>query len=562
MVNARAIVPIEVTPQPQRARVDTLVAGRANESSEPTEFEHRPSPNRRNVLPLFARKFSGLKYSRAAIITTMYVVVCCAVMVTLERDQDWSVIDAAYFSMAVMSTVGYGDFYPSNSGSRVFTVFMIVVGVLCIFSTIASVITKLTWPITTRGRNLLERMFPQIPVDPDGSGSDIFYKPRPPLIYYCKNLLPSVLITVILQCISAEIFVFIEGWDYGSALYHCIVTATTVGFGDVSIASQGGRAWSCVHILLSVALLGELISTFDELRSERKKSMARVKMLTTRLNQAMLDNLLVHAVTMRPLVKRDGSGNHLGWKRMGPVALRNPPHSPTRRASERILAMRAVSCAASVVTRASPCYASPEGVTRASPSFVGTGLTELEFVLAMMIELEVVDIKQVRPFVKQFRVLDVGGNAVSTPRARTPGYPHHARTPGYPHHARTPGYPLKRSDTGHPRAPTLRSHSPSSPSPCALHLSRSPIHRFCGRLCVGAAPGARRSRCELQLEPRRAAGCGAAAPESGYQRDERGAARRPHALADARRFAPRGALKHPIVRLKHPIARLKSIRLD
>merc|ERR1712046_108357 len=69
-------------------------------------------------------------------------------------------------------------------------------------------------------------------------------------------------------------------------------------------------------------------------------------MLTTRLNKRMLENLLQHAVTMRPLVTRDG-----------------------------------------------------------------LGLTELEFVLAMMLELKVVDIDQIQPFIKQFRLLDVDGNA-------------------------------------------------------------------------------------------------------------------------------------------------------
>ena len=56
-------------------------------------------------------------------------------------------------------------------------------------------------------------------------------------------------------------------------------------------------------------------------------------MLTTRLDGTMLDNLLLHATTLRPMLKRDG-----------------------------------------------------------------LGLTELEFVLAMMLELQVVDLEQVQPF--------------------------------------------------------------------------------------------------------------------------------------------------------------------
>ena len=41
----------------------------------------------------------------------------------------------------------------------------------------------------------------------------------------------------------------------------------------------------------------------------------------------------------------------------------------------------------------------------------GKGLTELEFVLCMCIELDVVEWDLVQPFIKQFRMLDVNGDA-------------------------------------------------------------------------------------------------------------------------------------------------------
>lgn len=41
----------------------------------------------------------------------------------------------------------------------------------------------------------------------------------------------------------------------------------------------------------------------------------------------------------------------------------------------------------------------------------GAGLTELEFVLAMLVELKVVRWDQVKPFIKRFRALDINGDA-------------------------------------------------------------------------------------------------------------------------------------------------------
>ena len=39
-------------------------------------------------------------------------------------------------------------------------------------------------------------------------------------------------------------------------MYHCLVTATTVGYGDQKINTQGGKLWACFHMLASVAMIG------------------------------------------------------------------------------------------------------------------------------------------------------------------------------------------------------------------------------------------------------------------------------------------------------------------
>ena len=75
--------------------------------------------------------------------------------------------------------------------------------------------------------NSLERL---LGIDMDGDGDIDFYQPRPPAVYYLKNLLPSFLLTVVLQLLSAAIFCAIDPtWDFGSAVYHCIVTVSARG---------------------------------------------------------------------------------------------------------------------------------------------------------------------------------------------------------------------------------------------------------------------------------------------------------------------------------------------
>ena len=235
------------------------------------------------------------------------------------RLEGWSTIDAVYFSCVTMSTVGYGDFSPTNATTKTLTLFMILIGVISVFTQISMAFSTVTTPITRKGRELLACMCRRKKWDIDGDGEADFEIPLPAPLFYAKNLIPSVFLNVLLQMMSALIFDHLEGWGFGNAFYHCIVTATTVGYGDMSITTDGGKMWACFHILLSVVLLTEAISTIGILAEERKAVLARLKQLQRKLDVSLLDNLMAHATAIRPKVVRDGKGL---------TELESAPHPP------------------------------------------------------------------------------------------------------------------------------------------------------------------------------------------------------------------------------------------
>merc|ERR1719387_769724 len=112
--------------------------------------------------------------------------------------------------MVSMSTVGYGDYSPTTGPMQAFTLFMILAGIVGVFSRVAGLIGSFTSPLTGHGRDLLEWAFPQTVVDMDHDGSEDYKVPRHPIIYYSKNLLPSFMLTVTLQMASAAIFTAVE----------------------------------------------------------------------------------------------------------------------------------------------------------------------------------------------------------------------------------------------------------------------------------------------------------------------------------------------------------------
>ena len=44
------------------------------------------------------------------------------------RFEDWTIIEAFYFSIVTLTTVGYGDFAPTTPGTQIFTIIFILTG--------------------------------------------------------------------------------------------------------------------------------------------------------------------------------------------------------------------------------------------------------------------------------------------------------------------------------------------------------------------------------------------------------------------------------------------------
>jgi voltage-gated potassium channel len=55
------------------------------------------------------------------------------------RFEHWTIIEALYFSVVTLTTVGYGDFHPTSSGTQIFTIIYILTGLGVLVALLASV---------------------------------------------------------------------------------------------------------------------------------------------------------------------------------------------------------------------------------------------------------------------------------------------------------------------------------------------------------------------------------------------------------------------------------------
>ena len=64
---------------------------------------------------------------RLLILSVLAILVTGTTFYTLV--EDWSVIQALYFTVITLTTIGYGDLHPTTEFSRLFTIFFVLAGV-------------------------------------------------------------------------------------------------------------------------------------------------------------------------------------------------------------------------------------------------------------------------------------------------------------------------------------------------------------------------------------------------------------------------------------------------
>ena len=183
-------------------------------------------------------------------------------------------VDAIYLTGATISTVGYGDINPSLCvdgegndisdstncvGLRVFTCLYILFGCGYVFAQLANVFGGVLIAFSDLIKRLLDKLdTTPAGVDTSGDGNtdtqvagrsvgisgkarDLtgdgnvdFIEPPTALVYWMQEMVPALLLLMLVQVVSAIIFAqLLPDVNFATALYHCFITATTVGYGDV-----------------------------------------------------------------------------------------------------------------------------------------------------------------------------------------------------------------------------------------------------------------------------------------------------------------------------------------
>mmetsp|Transcript_60712 Transcript_60712/g.188569 ORF Transcript_60712/g.188569 Transcript_60712/m.188569 type:complete len:398 (+) Transcript_60712:123-1316(+) len=252
-----------------------------------------------------------LRAVRFLVVVVVYLAVgCCFYMLVEEKPceseeqlrapeydeascmEPWTLVDSLYFSMVTMSTVGFGDFAPSTAASKVFTCIYILIGVTFVFTQISEALcgtVDFCERVLCGAMHRLLRRPQKVPASPTADG---FPQPLGPVAYWASHLSFPLVVLVLFQFLSAAIFTACQdGLLFWDAFYHCMVTATTVGYGDVALSTQSARIWAFFHIALSVSWLAVLISEVQERKEIRRMELLQVQMAQRQLDKDLIQSL-------------------------------------------------------------------------------------------------------------------------------------------------------------------------------------------------------------------------------------------------------------------------------
>ena len=217
--------------------------------------------------------------------------------------EHWTVIDSMYFAVVTFTTTGYGDISPSTIGGKLFCVLFALSGVAVLaialgvvgskiveaeISSMNAAETEIVKDVAAVFRRASSRAEKQKGFadshrtsskesssfsylteydDPTQSLRDRFDAIAHPCIgtrRWCFNffgLLGRYLPALAPLFLGSFIIGHFEGWDWEDTIYYCVVTTTTIGYGDVTPQRQWTKLFAVLFIPLAVGAMGHFLGT-------------------------------------------------------------------------------------------------------------------------------------------------------------------------------------------------------------------------------------------------------------------------------------------------------------
>ena len=97
-------------------------------------------------------------------------------------------------------------------------------------------------------------------------------KPEPPTerqLDVYKKLMAAALGLV---AVGTVVYRYIEDWSWVDSFYFSVITVTTVGFGDLTPTTDGGKLFTVFYIIMGISIIATFLNARLKMRAYRRSS--------------------------------------------------------------------------------------------------------------------------------------------------------------------------------------------------------------------------------------------------------------------------------------------------
>ncbi|UCH48641.1 MAG: two pore domain potassium channel family protein [Betaproteobacteria bacterium] len=88
----------------------------------------------------------------------------------------------------------------------------------------------------------------------------------------------ALMVLLVLLLVGGALFYWeVEGWSVLDAIYFCVMTMSTVGYGDLAPTSPFSKIFTIVFTILSIGIFAAVVSKVVQLILERKKARSQIR---------------------------------------------------------------------------------------------------------------------------------------------------------------------------------------------------------------------------------------------------------------------------------------------
>ncbi|KAK9267553.1 hypothetical protein L1049_009981 [Liquidambar formosana] len=185
-------------------------------------------------------------------------------------DETHPVVDALYFCIVTMCTIGYGDITPSSASTKLFSIMFVLVG----FGFIDILLTGMVSYMLDLQENYLLRTVKGEGGRDKGASYIIDVKKGRMRI----RMKVALALGVVVLCIGigACVMHFVERLGWLDSFYLSVMSVTTVGYGDRAFQSLPGRIFASIWLLVSTLAVARAFLYLAEARvDKRHRKMAK-----------------------------------------------------------------------------------------------------------------------------------------------------------------------------------------------------------------------------------------------------------------------------------------------